>query len=220
MTKQQIAILATLGLAVLCVLCFGGYIVISEERAYQAMQTSMVQPTATQPPTGTPTPRLTDTPTPPPAPIETPIPADTPQPPPTERPTDTPIPPTDTPMPPPPTDTPMPPTDTPTPPEPPPPVEAHVVIVAIDKREEYVDIQNTGGAPQDLTGWLLLSERGEQKCPLGGVIQPGETLRIWAMSEDVDNGGYNCGHGRPIWNNKERDPAVLYDATGQEVDRE
>ena len=149
------------------------------------------------------------------APEEAPAPTDTPQP----LPTDTPIPPTDTPMPPPPTDTPMPPTDTPTPPEPPPPVEAHVVIVAIDKREEYVDIQNTGGAPQDLTGWLLLSERGEQKCPVGGVIQPGETLRIWAMSEDADKGGYNCGHGRPIWNNKERDPAVLYDATGQEVDR-
>ncbi len=56
--------------------------------------------------------------------------------------------------------------------------------------------------------------------PAGGVIQPGETLRIWAEAKDADKGGYNCGKDGPIWNNKERDPAVLYDATGQEVDRE
>lgn len=110
------------------------------------------------------------------------------------------------------------PTDTPAPPAPP-PGEAQVVIVAVNKEDEYVDIQNIGGAPQDLTGWLLFSERGPQDCPLGGVIQPGETLRIWAMSEDKDKGGYNCGHDGPIWRNDKSDPAVLYDATGQEVDR-
>ncbi|MFB0535381.1 MAG: lamin tail domain-containing protein, partial [Anaerolineae bacterium] len=84
---------------------------------------------------------------------------------------------------------------------------------------EYVDIQNTGGAPQDLTGWHLLSEKGPQDCPLGGTIQPGETLRVWAMTEDADKGGYNCGFDTNIWNNDEVDPAVLYDATGREVDR-
>jgi hypothetical protein len=99
------------------------------------------------------------------------------------------------------------------------PAEAQVVIVAVDKRAEYVDIQNIGGAPQDLTGWLLLSERGEQRCPLGGIIQPGETLRIWAMSEDANQGGFNCGFDANIWNNSKSDPAVLYDATGREVDR-
>jgi micrococcal nuclease len=110
------------------------------------------------------------------------------------------------------------PTDTPAPPAPP-PGEAQVVIIAVDKRAEYVDIQNIGGAPQDLAGWLLVSEKGDQRCPLGGVIQPGEILRIWAMAEDADQGGYNCGHDGPIWNNSESDPAVLYDATGQEVGR-
>jgi hypothetical protein len=94
-----------------------------------------------------------------------------------------------------------------------------VVIVAVDKRAEYVDIQNIGGAPQDLTGWLLVSEKGDQKCPLGGVIQAGETLRIWAMAEDADKGGFNCGFDTNIWNNSESDPAVLYDAAGREVDR-
>jgi sulfatase modifying factor 1 len=65
MTKQQIAILAALGLGVLCVLCFGGYIVISREGSYRASQapTSLIpqvateptaeSPTATSPPPGT-----------------------------------------------------------------------------------------------------------------------------------------------------------------------
>jgi hypothetical protein len=94
-----------------------------------------------------------------------------------------------------------------------------VIIVMVDKRAECVDIQNITETPLDLTGWHLVSERGNQGCPLAGVIQPSETLRIWAMTEDAARGGYNCGFGTNIWNNSERDPAVLYDATGREVDR-
>jgi hypothetical protein len=52
MTKQQIATLATLGLAVLCVLGLGGYIVVTEEQAYQR---SLWMPTATPAVTYTPT---------------------------------------------------------------------------------------------------------------------------------------------------------------------
>lgn len=48
---------------------------------------------------------------------------------------------------------------------------------------------------------------------------PGATLRIWAMTEDADQGVFNCGFGANIWNNDDPDPAVLYDATGREVDR-
>jgi hypothetical protein len=91
-----------------------------------------------------------------------------------------------------------------------------VVIVTVNKQAEYVDIRNDGGAAQDLAGWHLLSERGSQDCPLGGVIQPGETLRIWAMAGE---GGFSCRFDTNIWNNSESDPAVLYDATGREVDR-
>jgi endonuclease YncB( thermonuclease family) len=106
-------------------------------------------------------------------------------------------------------------------PEPPTPVpgEAQVVIVAKDKQAEFVDIQNIGGAPQDLSGWYLLSERGDQDCPLGGVIQPGETLRIWAESKAAGQGGYCCGFDGPIWNNSEPDAAVLFNVDGVEVSR-
>jgi competence protein ComEC len=89
----------------------------------------------------------------------------------------------------------------------------------VDKRAEYVDIHNYGDQPQDLTGWVLVSERGNQECPLAGILNPGATLRIWALAEDAHQGGYNCGFDGPIWNNQERDPAVLYNARGQEVSR-
>lgn len=106
---------------------------------------------------------------------------------------------------------------------PPPPTETvaaalgpRVVIVAVNKREEYVDIQNQGDQAQDLGGWRLVSERGNQACGLGGVLEASATLRIWAMTGP---GGYNCNFGDNIWNNDESDPAVLYDNQGQEVSR-
>jgi endonuclease YncB( thermonuclease family) len=104
----------------------------------------------------------------------------------------------------------------------PPPADAspaQVIIVAVNKQDEYVDIKNIGGADQDLTGWVLLSERGSQSCALAGILRAGQTLRIWAMAKDGARGGYNCGFGSNIWNNSQSDPAVLYNGLGQEVDR-
>ena len=98
-------------------------------------------------------------------------------------------------------------------------VAAILRIIAVDKGAEFVDIQNQGDQPQDLSGWTLVSEKGNQACALGSVIGPGEVLRIWAMAEDADQGGFNCAFGSAIWNNSEKDPAVLYDAAGQEVSR-
>lgn len=96
---------------------------------------------------------------------------------------------------------------------------SEVVIVGVNKRDEYVDVSNNGGANVDLSGWTLVSEKGNQRCPLGGVIAAGQTLRIWALTSDSGQGGFNCGFGSPIWNNSEPDPAVLYNAAGQEVSR-
>jgi micrococcal nuclease len=139
-------------------------------------------------------------------------------------PTATPIPPTTTPAPtqPPqltPTQPPPEPTQLPQPTEPPVQTGANIRIIAVDKRAEYVDIRNDGDQVQDLGGWRLVSVRGNQTCGLGGALGPGETLRIWAMAEDSGQGGYNCGFGTNIWNNSESDPAELYDAAGQLIDR-
>jgi endonuclease YncB( thermonuclease family) len=91
-----------------------------------------------------------------------------------------------------------------------------LAIVAVDKRAEYVDIRNSGSAAVDLGGWVLQSEKGNQTCPLGGSIAPGQTLRIYAMTGE---GGFNCGFGDNIWNNSDPDAAVLWSPQGNEVSR-
>ncbi len=94
-----------------------------------------------------------------------------------------------------------------------------LIIIGVNKGDEYVDIRNDGGAAVDLSGWTLRSEKGSQDCRLGGVIGPGQVLRIWAMSKNADQGGFNCGFGSDIWNNSDPDPAVLINPSGQEVSR-
>ena len=169
--------------------------------------TSAPLPTATAPPpaTSAPLPTVTDPPVATSAPLPTATLAPTAEPtavPPTAEPTA--VPPTAEPTAEPPTAEPAP---------------GQVIIINVNKQDEYVDIQNIGGQPQDLSGWTLLSEKGAQSCALGGVLQPGQVLRIWAMAQDADKGGYNCGFGSNIWNNSESDPAVLFDANGNEVSR-
>ncbi len=121
---------------------------------------------------------------------------------------------------------PPPPTDVPAPTAPPEPTVAppvvstgQVIITNVDKSQEYVDIMNQGGEAVSIDGWMLRSEKGNQDCGLGGVLAPGQTLRIWARAEDAGQGGFNCGFGSNIWNNSEPDPAVLFDSSGVEVSR-
>lgn len=93
---------------------------------------------------------------------------------------------------------------------------AALIIVSVDKRAEYVVIRNTGGTDVDLRGWTLLSEKGNQACALGGILNAGASLTISAMGTVA---GYNCGFGNNIWNNSERDPAALIAPDGTVVDR-
>jgi len=95
----------------------------------------------------------------------------------------------------------------------------NVAIVALNKQAEYVDLRNNGAAAVDLSGWRLLSEKGSQECGLGGIIQPGKTLRVWAKAGPAGQGGYSCGHNENIWNNFEPDAAILFDAAGVVVSR-
>jgi hypothetical protein len=101
---------------------------------------------------------------------------------------------------------------------PPPAAGGAVVIIGVDKRAEFVDIKNNG-ADVNLAGWILRSEKGSQDCGLNGVIAAGQVLRIWAMSEDAGQGGFNCGFGSNIWNNSEPDAALLIDPSGAVVSR-
>ncbi|MCK4830180.1 thermonuclease family protein, partial [bacterium] len=96
---------------------------------------------------------------------------------------------------------------------------ASVQIILVDKRAEYVDIQNIGNQIVSIDGWTLRSDKGDQDCVLSGSLAAGEVLRIWALAEDSDQEGYCCWFGSNIWNNSELDPAVLFDDAFNEIDR-
>jgi hypothetical protein len=91
-----------------------------------------------------------------------------------------------------------------------------VLILTVDKPMEYVDIQNLSNVPVDLSGWRLVSETGDQSCPLRGVLQPNEVLRVWAREGTP---GLSCGFSINIWNDNQADPAVLYNPQGEEISR-
>ncbi len=143
------------------------------------------------------------------------------------------LPPTDVPTSPP---TQLPPTSEPTavpptapPPEPttplqpiaPPVTTGGLIIINVNKREEYVDIQNVSGTDVMMTGWTLRSEKGMQDCSLSGVglFPAGYTLRVWALERPPADGEFSCQFGSEIWNNSEPDAAVLIDPNGNEVAR-
>ena len=191
-----------------------------------AVPTRTAAPTETEEP-ATPTPRPSATPRPTltPAPSATTVPPTATRVPPTAAPptaTNAPLP---TAVPPtaiPPTVVPptaVPPTAVPQPTATLPTATGQLVIANVNKRDEFVDIQNIGGTEVVLDGWTLRSEKGPQDCPLRGVLGAGQSLRIWAMSEDAGQGGFNCQFGKEIWNNSEPDAAVLINPEGAEVSR-
>lgn len=109
-----------------------------------------------------------------------------------------------------------PPLPSPTVPPPVPTSSASVQIVLVDKPREFVDIQNRTNAAVDLRGWRLVSETGNQSCPLRGTLQPNDVLRIWARRGEP---GIDCRFDFNIWNDNTPDAAVLYNAQGEEVSR-
>jgi len=93
---------------------------------------------------------------------------------------------------------------------------ATIRIVDVDKRAEYVDIENRTNAPINLRGWKLVSEVGNQSCELRGTLEPNRVLRIWAKQGDP---GFDCRFPNNIWRDNQPDPAVLYNPQGEEVSR-
>ncbi|MCZ6788732.1 MAG: lamin tail domain-containing protein [Chloroflexi bacterium] len=105
---------------------------------------------------------------------------------------------------------------------------AHVVIQTVDLGAEVVTIANLGNAPQNMTGWMLVSEVGGQsfRFPSGYTLAPGATVLVtsgpngylalpavlqWLKSDGTPSSGY-------VWNN-DGDPALLMDADGNTVSR-
>lgn len=92
-------------------------------------------------------------------------------------------------------------------------------IKALDKRAEYIVIENAGTADVNLRGWMIESERGSQTYEFAEYI-----LKV---DSQVMVGGYDAKNkvdlvweeGSGIWSNSKSDPANLYNAEGVLVSR-
>ena len=87
-----------------------------------------------------------------------------------------------------------------------------VEIIDIDRGSEIVTIKNNGSDPVDLSGWKLVSQKGDQSFnfPAGTAIAPGETLKITSGPNAQAGSNSLVWTNKNIWNNQ-GDPGILYD---------
>lgn len=90
--------------------------------------------------------------------------------------------------------------------------------VARTEADEYVEVENRGSAPQDVSGWRLSAGDRTQDFifPRGTSLEPGHRVRIY--TNRVEPGGFTFGSRRAIWNNR-GDTGQLLDADGTEISR-
>lgn len=100
------------------------------------------------------------------------------------------------------------------------PASPTVAITSVDLRGEVVVIENRGNALADLSGWVLVSERGNQRFtfPAGTVLLPGGTLRVVSGPQAVPGAGRLLWTRSHVWNN-DGDPAILLTPPGVPVSR-
>ncbi|MET9733476.1 lamin tail domain-containing protein [Streptomyces sp. NPDC006458] len=67
--------------------------------------------------------------------------------------------------------------------------------------DEYVEIFNQGGAPQDLTGWFVESRTTGYRFPFpsGTVIQPGQRYRVYTNEVHPEFGGFSFASTQQVW---------------------
>lgn len=95
-----------------------------------------------------------------------------------------------------------------------------LVIQSVDLQAEKVIIANNSGQDVDMSGWVLISEKGNQKFvfPRGTVIPGGGVIKVVSGPQAKKAPGVLVWGKGNIWNNK-GDPAALYDAQGKLISR-
>ena len=90
-----------------------------------------------------------------------------------------------------------------------------LIISLVDLHDELVIIKNTGKTAMDISGWRLLSVKGNQDFyfPSRTVLEPGNIIKVDTGPGTKDGPGVLKWTGRYIWNN-DGDPAELYSETG------
>ncbi|MDI3537719.1 MAG: hypothetical protein PWR12_920 [Eubacteriaceae bacterium] len=97
--------------------------------------------------------------------------------------------------------------------------DSGIIISELDKKAEYIVIKNTSADTADMTGWKIVSVLGNQtftfpdfRLVSGGTVKIGDS----ANNSGID---FHWLDGGGTWNNSKSDPAELYNANEQLVDR-
>lgn len=95
-----------------------------------------------------------------------------------------------------------------------------VAIACIDLKTEITTIKNNSEAAVNISGWRLVSEKGNQEFtfPSGTTLAPGETIKITTGPNATAGSGVLVWTTENIWNN-DGDPGALYDSSGKLVSR-
>lgn len=98
-------------------------------------------------------------------------------------------------------------------------INTGIIIESVDLVDEIVVIKNNGKKEINLTGWKLLSIKGEQEFifPEGTKLIPGDYIKIVSGAKAVANDDKTIVWTKSyIWNNS-GDPAELYDSNNNLV---
>jgi len=91
-------------------------------------------------------------------------------------------------------------------------------IISIDLKEELVEIKNTGNAEVDMSGWKLVSAKGNDEFSFSEnfILKAGQLIRIASGPTVSEKENAIVWTNKNIWNN-DGDPGILYDEKGQVV---
>ncbi|CAM4286203.1 micrococcal nuclease [Paenibacillus endophyticus] len=86
------------------------------------------------------------------------------------------------------------------------------VIVEVDKQAELVTITNTTSDDIQMNGWKLVSVRGNQTYPFGAYLLEAKQTVVITSADVLSPSEYDLLQwgATNIWNNKQSDPAELY----------
>jgi hypothetical protein len=95
--------------------------------------------------------------------------------------------------------------------------QSAITISMLDKSAEYVEITNNSSENIDMTGWYIVSVKGNQtyKFPDGYTLNSGAKIKVVSNSAIGDLQWTT----KNVWNNSDDDDAELYDKNGILISR-
>ena len=99
-----------------------------------------------------------------------------------------------------------------------PAMPANIRLTDREPEEDHIRIRNYGGAPVDVSGWYITSERGGEMfvLPEGTIVNPGEVVVISTLSSAMT--GDVVWPEEKVWHKSKDDAACLYDVYGRLID--